>query len=60
MDERRLMLGRTIFKFLNAIGVKHSTLNFDALEFAPGNQGNILRQIDNISHNPGRRARWSI
>ena len=24
-------------------GVKHSKLNFDALEYAPGNQGNIIR-----------------
>ena len=35
--------GRTIFKFLKAIGVEHKALNFDALEYAPGNQGNILR-----------------
>jgi len=33
----------TIFKFLKAIGVSYSSLNFDALEYAPGNKGNVIR-----------------
>ena len=33
----------TIFKLLDAIGVSYSALNFDALQYAPNNQGNVLR-----------------
>ena len=33
----------TAFKFLDAIGVAHSKLNFDALEYAPKNKGNVIR-----------------
>ena len=33
----------TIFKLLDAIGVQFAKLNFDALEYAPANQGNVLR-----------------
>ena len=33
----------TIFKLLKAIGVEYQALNFDALEYAPNNQGNVIR-----------------
>merc|ERR1719198_733860 len=33
----------TIFKLLRAIGVTFATLNFDALEYAPNNKGNVIR-----------------
>ena len=33
----------TIFKLLKAIGVEYQELNFDALEYAPGNKGNVIR-----------------
>ena len=33
----------TIFKLLKAIGVEYKALNFDALEYAPKNKGNVIR-----------------
>lgn len=33
----------TILKLLKALGVEYSLLNFDALQYAPGNKGNIIR-----------------
>ena len=33
----------TASKLLDAIGVAHSKLNFDALEYAPKNKGNVIR-----------------
>jgi len=33
----------TIFKLFKAVGVEYSVLNFDALEYAAGNKGNIIR-----------------
>ena len=33
----------TVFKLLDAIGVRYAKLNFDALEYAPGNRGNVIR-----------------
>jgi len=33
----------TAFKLLRAIGVEYQALNFDALEYAKGNQGNTIR-----------------
>eukprot|EP00966_Prymnesium_polylepis_P213842 4952456-Prymnesium_polylepis.1 len=30
-------------RLFRAIGVPHATLNFDALEYAPGNRGNVIR-----------------
>ena len=33
----------TVFKLLDAIGVPYVKLNFDALEFAPENRGNVIR-----------------
>lgn len=34
---------RTAFKLFDAIGVSYRKLNFDSLEYAPDNRGNILR-----------------
>ena len=33
----------TIFKLLDAIGVSYSKLNFDSIEYAPNNLGNVIR-----------------
>lgn len=33
----------TAFKLFDAIGVRYSKLDFDALEYAPGNKGNVIR-----------------
>lgn len=33
----------TAFKLFDALGVSYKTLNFDALEYAPNNQGNVIR-----------------
>jgi glutaredoxin-related protein len=34
---------RTAFKLFDALGVSYKKLNFDALEYAPNNQGNVIR-----------------